>query len=180
MNSVISRRGFLGGLAATSMLSPNLATAAYSSANRSLHMVSPRTGESLKVRYQASGIYVPDALRAIDRFFRDWRTGAEFPISITTLDILSSLQATYAKGRPITLLSGYRSEATNAMLSRKQGGVAKNSLHMRGLAADIRIEGLDMTGLAEAAEQCGAGGIGLYRSSGFVHIDCGRRRKWSS
>ncbi len=40
---------------------------------------------------------------------------------------------------PYMLLSGYRSAQTNAMLRSRGSGVARNSLHMQGEAADLRL-----------------------------------------
>jgi uncharacterized protein YcbK (DUF882 family) len=48
-------------------------------------------------------------------------------------------------------------------------GGSDNSQHLLGRAADIHITGIAPHLIAEAAEQCEAGGIGLYE--GWVHID---------
>ena len=61
---------------------------------------------------------------------------------------------------PYMLLSGYRSPATNAMLRSKSRGVAKNSLHMKGMAADLRLKSRSVSQMARAAEACSAGGVG--------------------
>jgi uncharacterized protein YcbK (DUF882 family) len=76
------------------------------------------------------------------------------------------------------LLSGYRSPATNAMLRSNSRGVAKNSLHMKGQAADLRLKSRSVSQMARAAEACSAGGVGHYPRSNFVHMDCGPVRTW--
>jgi len=76
------------------------------------------------------------------------------------------------------LLSGYRSPATNAMLRSKSRGVAKNSLHMVGQAADLRLKSRSVGQMAKAAAACASGGVGKYSRSDFVHMDCGPVRNW--
>jgi len=79
---------------------------------------------------------------------------------------------------PYMLLSGYRSPETNAMLRRRSRGVAKNSLHMKAQAADLRLASRSVNQMARAAASCNAGGVGRYSSSNFVHMDCGPVRSW--
>ena len=60
--------------------------------------------------------------------------------------------------------------------------MAKKSLHMSGMAADIRIPGVPLTALKNAAyalQALNTGGVGYYPSNGFVHIDTGSVRTWS-
>ncbi len=82
-------------------------------------------------------------------------------------------------GKRFLINSGYRSPDYN----EKQRGSAKNSLHMSGLALDVdmsrhgnTVEFRNM--FIEYASQEGAGGIGIYPNSGFIHIDVGPRRAW--
>jgi uncharacterized protein YcbK (DUF882 family) len=56
--------------------------------------------------------------------------------------------------------------------------VAKNSLHMKGQAADLRLKSRTVNQMAKAAEACSAGGVGHYPRSNFVHMDCGPVRTW--
>jgi uncharacterized protein YcbK (DUF882 family) len=82
-------------------------------------------------------------------------------------------------GEPYTLLSGYRSPETNAALRRQSRGVARDSLHMRGQAADLRLRSRSVSQMAQAALACAAGGVGRYARSNFVHMDCGPIRSWN-
>lgn len=67
---------------------------------------------------------------------------------------------------PIWINSGFRCEKENYAV---QG--TKHSYHLIGLAADIRVPELEVRGLAQAAEEIGFNGIGIYESKGFVHLD---------
>jgi uncharacterized protein YcbK (DUF882 family) len=89
-------------------------------------------------------------------------------------DLAQSLNAT----GPIEIVSAYRSPATNAWLAENTSGVAKASLHSRGMAADVRLPQRPLEDLYRAALGLRAGGVGLYPGSGFVHVDLGRVRSW--
>lgn len=69
-------------------------------------------------------------------------------------------------GKPITVNSGYRTEAYN-----KKCGGAPGSLHLKGMAADIVIPGVDPLDVCRFAEAKGVKGIGWYIGSGFTHVD---------
>ena len=60
------------------------------------------------------------------------------------------------------LISGYRSPATNAMLRSRSSGVAKNSRHLQGEAADLRLASRSVNQMARAARPVDAGGVGRY------------------
>lgn len=69
-------------------------------------------------------------------------------------------------GKAVTVNSGYRCEKHNAS---PQVGGAKGSLHVKGRAADFRVQGITPQEVAKYAESIGILGIGLYDD--FVHID---------
>lgn len=66
--------------------------------------------------------------------------------------------------RPVHINSGYRNEAYN----KKIGGASK-SYHMRGMAADIHIDGINPKVVCYVAESFGMLGIGEYAN--FSHVD---------
>lgn len=141
-------------------------------------MHSGRTGERLDTIYWIEGDYIPDAMVEVNRFMRDWRTDGAINIDRRTIDILAASHRMLDVETPYLLLSGYRSPKTNAMLRSKSRSVARNSLHMKGQAADIRLDGRSVTQISKAAISCSAGGVGKYSRSNFVHMDCGPVRIW--
>ena len=95
------------------------------------------------------------------------------------LDQLRSLQRLLAADGTIEVISGFRSAETNERLRRRGGGgVASRSLHLQGRALDLRMEGVPLARLRDAALELQAGGVGFYPESNFVHIDTGRVRRW--
>jgi uncharacterized protein YcbK (DUF882 family) len=76
------------------------------------------------------------------------------------------------------VISGYRSPVTNAMLRGKSEGVAAHSLHLEGMAIDIRLVDVALPRLRDAALAAARGGVGYYPASNFVHGDTGRVRRW--
>jgi len=180
---MISRRGLLGAFAATALI----ATPTYSNAFgflrgagdiRRIRMYSGRTGESIDTIYWVDGDYIKDALKEINHFMRDWRTGTATTIDARTVDIMAASHRLMDVSEPYMMLSGYRSPQTNAMLRGKSRGVAKNSLHMRGQAADLRLKSRSIGQMSKAASACASGGVGSYSRSNFVHMDCGPVRTW--
>lgn len=145
---------------------------------RRIRMYSGRTGESLDTIYWIDGKYIPEALKEINHFMRDVRTGTKHQIDSRTIDIMAAAHRMMDVSEPYMLLSGYRSPQTNASLRSRSRGVAKKSLHMEGQAADLRLKSRSVGQMARAAEACASGGVGRYSRSNFVHMDCGPVRTW--
>lgn len=141
-------------------------------------MYSGRTGESMDTIYWIEGNYIPDALKELNYFMRDWRTDQTISIDARTVDIMAASHSLLGINEPYMLLSGYRSAQTNAMLRSRSSGVARNSLHMQGQAADLRLKSRSVSQMAQAASACASGGVGTYPRSNFVHMDCGSVRTW--
>ena len=179
----MTRRALLGAFAATTVVAaPTFANAAGflrgAGDIRRIKMYSGRTGERLDMIYWIEGDYISDAFKEINHFMRDWRTDDVVKMDLRTVDIMAAAHNLMDVNEPYMLLSGYRSPKTNAMLRSRSGGVAKNSLHMRGQAADLRLASRSVNQMAKAASACHGGGVGRYSGSNFVHIDCGAVRSW--
>ena len=147
---------------------------------RSVRMISPRTGEHLDTIYWIEGEYITEAVKEISLFMRDWRTDEVKAINPNTIDIMAASHNLLDATEPYLMLSGYRTAATNAMLRRRSRRVAKNSRHIKGQAADLRLSSRSVNQIFKAAMACGGGGVGKYTRSNFVHMDCGPVRNWGS
>jgi len=184
MSSIgLSRRALLGAFAASAVTAaPKFSQAAGFLRGggdvRRIAMYSGRTGESINTIYWIEGKYIKDALKEINHFMRDWRIDKGTNIDTRTIDIMAAAHSLLDVSEPYTLLSGYRSPETNAMLRSRSRGVAKNSLHMKGQAADLRLKNRSVSQMFSAAKACNAGGVGKYSGSNFVHMDCGVVRTW--
>jgi uncharacterized protein YcbK (DUF882 family) len=173
--SLLSRRSFVKSTLVI-VAGPRLLKAAGQEA-RSLSFDNLHTAEKLKVVYWADGGYVPESLTAINRVLRDHRTGAIHPIDQRLLNLLWEVRAQLDTTEPFQIISGYRSPATNALLREHSNGVASHSLHMDGMAADVKIAGRSLELIKKVAISMKSGGVGYYPSQ-FVHIDVGRVRTW--
>ncbi|MEM9969139.1 MAG: DUF882 domain-containing protein [Pseudomonadota bacterium] len=179
----MSRRALLSAFAATAVV----AAPTYSKAAgflrgggdiRRIRMYSGRTGERIDMIYWIEGKYIRDALKEVNYFMRDWRTDGVKKMDLRTIDIMAAAHNMLDADEPYMLLSGYRSAQTNAMLRSRSRGVARNSLHIKGQAADLRLSSRSVAQLASAAMACRSGGVGKYSRSNFVHVDCGIVRSW--
>lgn len=175
----LARRHLLSlGLAAFGSALGGRAFAGSGGAARRLSFENLHTGESVAVAYWSDGAYLAESVRRIDHVLRDHRTGDVHPIDPRLLDLLHRLRARLDTAAPFQIISGYRSPATNATLADASGGVARNSLHTRGLAVDIRVPGRPLRAVRDAALVLQGGGVGFYPRSDFVHVDVGRVRAW--
>ena len=136
------------------------------------------TGERRDLVYWRDGTYDRHALEAYSYLFRDRRNGAVEPVFYGVLDQLFFLWKALDRPARIDLVSGFRSAGTNAFLRAASNGVARSSLHMIGMAADIRVPGLATEAVWRTAVDLRRGGAGLYRASDFIHIDVGPVRSW--
>lgn len=146
---------------------------------RTLSIYNLHTGENLKTAYWVQGEYIPESLTDINHLLRDFRNDEIKPIHLGLLNLLHDITQRLGTSKPIQLISGYRSPATNAQLHARSSGVAKHSLHMDAMAADIRIPGHDLSELHKVAMAMQGGGVGYYPKSDFVHVDIGRVRYWN-
>jgi uncharacterized protein YcbK (DUF882 family) len=183
--SGLDRRSFLRGSLSAAIAVPFMGKFAAAEPSglssleeRSLSFYNLHTSESLKTVYWQGGDYLASSLVDINRVLRDHRTGDAHEIDPRLLDLLCELRLKLDTPQPLHIISGYRSPATNAKLHARSDGVATRSLHMEGMAADIRIPGRDLSLLRKTALSMKGGGVGYYPESNFVHVDVGRVRNW--
>ena len=179
MLPIIGRRHFLAG-AGAALLAPVSPALASLGDVRTVAFDNIHTGEKLKADYWVDGRYVPEALSDVNHVLRDFRSNEVHPIAPQLLDLLTLLHGHLETEEPFSVISGYRSPATNAMLrgEHEHSGVASKSLHMQGMAIDIRVPGRALVALRDAALVQRGGGVGYYPASDFVHVDVGRIRTW--
>lgn len=165
-------------LAAPALLLPSMSWATAKDPRR-LALVHTHTHERIDIVYARAQRPIADAIGSLNRFLRDHYTGEIGAIDTEVLDLLFALHREVESERPFEIISAYRSPATNARLRRQgSGGVAKRSLHMQGRAIDVRLPGVALADLREAARSLKIGGVGYYPGSNFVHVDTGRVRHW--
>ena len=182
-SSKFSRRGVLRAFAATALASApvygNSAGFLRGAGDvRRLSMRNQRTSETIDIIYWVEGRYIQEALNEVNNFMRDWRQNEVINYDRRNVDIIAATHRLMETTEPYLLLSGYRSPATNSMLASRNRGVASNSYHIRGMAADLRLSSRSTVQMAAAATACNAGGVGKYGRSNFVHMDCGPVRTW--
>ncbi|MEW6353233.1 MAG: DUF882 domain-containing protein [Pseudomonadota bacterium] len=179
----VDRRRFLriGVLAGAASLTPFSAWAGIMrdlAPERALVIYNTHTGEQIKAVYCENGSYVPEAVAEISRVLRDHRSNEICAIDARLLDLLHGISTKIEARQPLHIISGYRSPRTNAQLAARSRKVAKHSLHMQGMAVDIRVPGRDLAQLRKVAVALKGGGVGYYPKSDFVHVDVGRVRYW--
>jgi uncharacterized protein YcbK (DUF882 family) len=160
---------------------PSIVYARFPTKNRTgkLSFFNVNTNESITdVRYvQDSGRFDRTALEELNYFFRCGYDGKVHPIDpglFYWLDIVKT-QLGFPAAR-FRLYSGYRSPRYNRLLRKRGYRAAKNSFHLHGRAADIKLEGVALSELERKAESLQFGGVSRYRS--FVHVDVGPNRTW--
>jgi uncharacterized protein YcbK (DUF882 family) len=180
-NIILSRRRFLTSMAGVAMAAAApgvIASVAAPVRDRELSFYNTHTGEKLSATFWSDGNYLDDGIEQISWLLRDHRAGSASTIDPKLLDLLYQLQSKVERQGEFHVISGYRSPATNAKLSKRSSGVAKRSYHMLGQAIDVRLPGFDTRQLHKAAKALKGGGVGYYASSDFVHLDVGRVRYW--
>ena len=146
---------------------------------RALLLDHTHTRERIALVYAIDGKYVDPALARMNHFLRDHYSGDVGSIDPRLLDLLYRLQVTVGSQAGYQVISGYRSPVTNERLRGKGGnGVARHSLHMEGRAIDVRMPGVPLQDVRDAALSLKLGGVGFYAREQFVHVDTGRVRSW--
>lgn len=94
----------------------------------------------------------------------------ELHIDQELLDKLEIMRENY--GDPVVISSGYRCPIHNARIKG-----APLSLHVKGKAVDILLNGKPMETLHKRGLSVGFRGFGFY-DGGWIHMDVGRPRTW--
>ena len=152
---------------------------------RTLSVTRPASGERASVLYWKDGEVIDSAYERLCHLLRDVNGKATAKIDPKLLEMLWSTQAFIARYgllQPLEILSGYRSPESNKRLREAGIPAARQSLHMVGKAADIRIAGLNEEVLGGLIASFRGGGVGYYYRSGprggWIHADTGLERSW--
>lgn len=159
------------------LASPAPARALPAPGARRLKLFNAHTRESFDGPYRDDAGPIATAMEELSHLLRDHHSGERIAIDVGVLDFLAAVMDAVGAGRA-TVLSAYRTVATNRMLARTTFGVADNSQHLYGRALDIRLD----SRLEDAMTRARAmhrGGVGWYPRSGFIHLDTGPVRNWS-
>lgn len=183
IQTLLSRRSFLKGgmtlsLSALISVSAKPVLAMPSGGAQVVSFRNSHTGEVYSGVYRVGNRYLPEAFERINYVMRDFRANEVFPMDPRAIDIIAAVHRYTGTDQPYSLISGYRSPHTNAMLRSHSRGVAKRSLHMSGQAIDVRLGDINAKHLREIAVTLKAGGVGYYPRQGFVHMDSGMFRTW--
>lgn len=145
---------------------------------RTLSLVNYNTQDTLTVTYWSNGAYHRQALDQLNQFLRDTRENQTTEMDPLLFDVLWHTTRIVGFSGSIEILSAFRSPNTNAWLASVSRGVARDSQHMNGNAMDIRMPGVPVYQIRQAAYSLNMGGVGFYPRSGFVHLDTGPVRYW--
>jgi uncharacterized protein YcbK (DUF882 family) len=148
--------------------------------DRSLSFYNIHTKENLTITYKRNGSFDAEALQKLNYFMRDWRRNVTVKIDPTLFDLIWEMYRELGAQKPIHVICGHRSSATNEGLRRTRGGQAKASKHITGQAIDLHFPDISVKQLRNSALIRERGGVGYYPTSAipFVHVDTGNVRHW--
>ncbi len=155
----MDRRIFLalaGGLLASPGAVSRAAYALPAPPLRRVRLFNVHTRERFDGPYRDDRGPITAAMDELSYFLRDFHSGERIAIDVGVIDFLAAVLDAVGASRA-TVLSAYRTVATNRMLARTTFGVADNSQHLYGRALDIRLDfaagGGDAGGARDAARR---------------------------
>jgi uncharacterized protein YcbK (DUF882 family) len=120
----------------------------------------------------------PPSLTEINTFLRDHFTNEATKMEPKLIATIVGAAKQF-KSDVANVVSGFRHPKYNLMLRKKGRQVARDSQHTHGNAIDFAIPGVSTEKLHEWAKAQKLGGVGIYLSSKFVHMDTGPIRFWA-
>jgi uncharacterized protein YcbK (DUF882 family) len=152
---------------------------------RVIDVVRPASGERAKILYWRDGEIIDSAYQDLCHLLRDVNgkeTARIDPKLFETLWGTQAFVARYGMEQPLEILSGYRTLSSNKKLIEAGVPAARQSLHIEGRAADIRIANLNAEVLGGLVRSFRQGGVGFYYrdgpKGGWIHADTGLKRTW--
>jgi uncharacterized protein YcbK (DUF882 family) len=145
------------------------------SGDGSIHLINAHTNKSAKIQYRLpDGTYPAGARRQIDRLF-GVPAGSDDQIALRLVSLLDYIEDRYRQ--PIEIISGYRSPEYNENLRAKGRLAAKTSMHIEGMAADIRMRKVLSAEWFQTLKKLNCCGVGFYHDNS-LHVDTGPVRYW--
>ena len=152
---------------------------------RTISVIRPQSGEKARLTYWKDGEIIDSAYQELCHLLRDVNGKETAPIDPKLFETLWGAQAfvqRFGIESPLEILSGYRTPASNKRLIEQGIPAARQSLHMSGRAADIRIPNLNAEVLGSLVQSFRQGGVGFYYRQGprggWIHADTGLQRSW--
>ena len=102
---------------------------------------------------------------------RDHRTDEVKSIDLGLINLLHTIKIQIELDEPFHIVSGYRCRKSNELLRKSGRNAARNSYHLKGQAADIRLPDGHLASLLKVATVIKGGGVGYYPRDNFVHVD---------
>jgi uncharacterized protein YcbK (DUF882 family) len=171
----MDRRTFLSAMSAALLLPSQVSGVQPLSSGRALTLVRPQSGERLSAVYKRSnGQLDTKAFAEICQLMRDTKADKTAVIDVRLLDILDSIRVALTRvgiANPVfNVHSAFRTWQTN----REVGG-ALQSYHMKGMAIDFHVQGIDTEILFKWMQQVnfhGGVGMGFYGGKPtWMHLD---------
>jgi uncharacterized protein YcbK (DUF882 family) len=158
-----------------------LAGCAGQTGTRSINIVAAHTKERVQAVYWKNGDYDDQVMAKISHLFRDRAANETYPIDPKLIDQIYELLGALAQPEDteVQLVNGYRNPARNSKLASADSSVARNSLHTKGQAADIRIPSVSGKAVAAIAKTIQGGGVAYYAKTAHIHVDTGAIRSWN-
>lgn len=152
---------------------------------RTISVTRPASGERASLLYWKDGELIDSAYQQLCHLMRDVNGKETAPIDPKLFETLWGTQAFLARygiEQPLEILSGYRTAKSNIKLIEQGVPAARQSLHIDGKAADIRIANLNAEVLGGLVRSFRQGGVGFYYREGprggWIHADTGLQRAW--
>jgi uncharacterized protein YcbK (DUF882 family) len=120
----------------------------------------------------------PPSIDQVSAFLRDHFTNESMKMDGKLIAVCISAAKQF-KSDFVQVVSGFRHPKYNLMLRKKGHQVARDSQHTHGNAVDFTIPRVSIQKLHEWAKAQKLGGVGIYLSSNFIHMDTGPIRFWS-
>jgi uncharacterized protein YcbK (DUF882 family) len=163
----------LGALAPAALSTPALATQRTAPALRRLSLRHAATGARFNGVYHDGRNVDPAALTDISAVLADSRNGTVHAFDPTAIDILWEAGQRARWRGEFLVVSGFRTPETNALICG-----AGNSQHLVARALDVCLPAAQFPGFTNVALEMRRGGVGVYNSRSFVHLDSGPVRRW--